>query len=75
MMTTRSEGVKNQLKRDFIAPDTDPKWVTDITEVRTSEGKLFLCVVLDLFSKLEIDWSMHRRQDRHMVMRAVKMAV
>jgi len=52
-----------------------PKWVTDITEISTQEGKLFLCVVLDLFSKLIVGWSMHHRQDRQMVIRAVQMAV
>ena len=44
-------------------------------EILTLEGKLFLCIVLDLFSKLVMGWSMHHRQDRHMVVRAVQMAV
>lgn len=55
-----------------MEPET--KWVTDITEIKTGEGKLYLCVVLDLFSKLVIGWSMHHRQDRQMVIRAVEMA-
>jgi putative transposase len=71
----RPEGVKNLLERDFTALEPETKWVTDITEVGTLEGKLFLCVVLDLFSKLVIGWTMHHRQDRHMVIRAVEMAV
>ncbi|MBC7198555.1 MAG: hypothetical protein H5U32_04830 [Pseudomonas balearica] len=37
-------------------------------------GKLFLCVVIDLYSKLVIGWSMHHRQVRQMVIRAVEMA-
>ena len=41
----------------------------------TLEGKLYLCVVLDLFSKLIVKLSMHHRQERHMVMRAVEMGV
>ena len=49
--------------------------VTDITEVGTQEGKLYLCVVVDLYSKLVMGWSMHHREDRHMVVRAVQMAV
>ena len=44
-------------------------------EVATLEGKLYLCVVIDLYSKLVVGWSMHHRQDRHMVVRAVQMAV
>jgi putative transposase len=68
-------GVVNRLERDFNALEPETKWVTDITEIQTDEGKLFLCVVLDLYSKLVIGWSMHHRQDRQMVIRAVEMAV
>jgi len=46
------------------AHEPDSKWVTDITEVKTQRGKLYLCVVLDLFSKLVTGWSMHHPQDR-----------
>ena len=68
-------GVRNLLERDFTALEPESKWVTDITEVKTGEGKLFLCIVLDLFSKLVLGWSMHYRQDRKMVLRAVEMAI
>lgn len=71
----RPAGVKNLLERDFTAQEPERKWVTDITEIATLEGKLFLCVVLDLYSKLVIGWSMHHRQDRQMVIRAVEMAI
>ena len=71
----RPAGVENHLRRDFTALEPESKWVTDITEIKTLEGKLFLCVVLDLFSKLVIGWAMHHRQDRHMVIRAVEMAI
>lgn len=47
----------------------------DITEICTGEGKLWLCVVLDLYSQLVVGWSMHHRQDRQMVIRVIKMAV
>ena len=72
---TRPAGVKNLLERDFTALEPETKWVTDITEIVTQEGKLHLCVVLDLYNKLVMGWSMHHRQDRHMVVRAVQMAV
>lgn len=71
----RPDGVRNLLDRDFCAREPETKWVTDITEIATLEGKLYLCVVLDLYSKLVVGWSMHHRQDRHMVVRAVQMAV
>ena len=73
--SSRPVGLKNHLNRDFKALEPESKWVTDITEVATIEGKLYLCVVLDLFSKLVLGWSMHHRQDRQMVVRAVEMAV
>ena len=69
------QGVRNLLERDFTALEPESKWVTDITEIATQEGKLFLCVVIDLHNKLVVGWSMHHRQDRHMVMRAVEMAI
>ena len=62
--SNRPLGIQNHLERDFSALEPDTKWVTDITEISTQEGKLFLCVVLDLFSKLIVGWSMHHRQDR-----------
>lgn len=72
---TRPAGVKNLLERDFTALEPETKWMTDITESVTHEGKLHLCIVLDLYNKLVMGWSMHHRQDRHMVVRAVQMAV
>ncbi len=49
--------------------------MTDITEIKNGEGKLYLCVVMDLVSKLVVGWSIHHRQDRQMVIRAVEMAI
>ena len=67
--------VRNWLERDFTALEPETKWVTDITEIKTDEGKLYLCIVLDLFDHRVVGWSMHHRQDRKMVIRAVQMAV
>jgi putative transposase len=71
----RPVGVTNLLERDCSANEPETKWVTDITEILPLEGKLYLCIVLDLFSQLVAGWSMRHRQDRHMVVRAVQMAV
>lgn len=68
-------GVRNLLERDFTALEPETKWVTDITEIKTGEGKLYLCVVLDLFDQRVVGWSMYHRQDRQMVIQAVRMAV
>ena len=71
----RPTGVVNLLERNFTALEPESKWVTDITEIGTQQGKLFVCVVIDLYSNLVIGWSMHHRQDRHMAIRAVQMAI
>ena len=71
----RPQGVEDHLRRDFFATEPETKWVTDITELACDEGKLYLCVVLDLYAKVVVGWSMQIRQDRQMVMRAVEMAL
>jgi len=73
--SARLPDIRNHLERDFSALEPETKWVTDITEIATAEGKLWLCVVLDLYSQLVVGWSMHHRQDRQMVIRAIEMAV
>jgi putative transposase len=50
-------------------------WVTDITYIRTHEGWLYLAVVLDLFSRQVIGWSMRSRIDTDLVLSALLMAV
>ena len=70
----RPDHVRNHLERDFVALEPNTKWVTDITCIRTGEGWLYLCTVLDLYSHKIVGWSMSGIQDRHMVIKAVLMA-
>lgn len=70
----RPAHVRNHLERDFAALEPNTKWVTDITFIKTGEGWLYLCAVLDLFSDRIVGWSMSSVQDRHMVLKAVMMA-
>lgn len=72
---TRPDGVTNQLARDFTAVTPNTKWVTDITYISTAEGWLYLAVVLDLFSRQVIGWSMQPQLGRELVIQAVLMAV
>lgn len=72
----RPDHVRNHLQRDFVALEPNTKWATDITYVRTVEEHwLYLCVVIDLHSKLVVGWSMSTRQDRQLVLNAVLMAL
>ena len=71
----RPDHVHNHLARDFTAAEPNTKWVTDITYIRTGEGWLYLCVVVDLFSGRIVGWSMSARQDSQLVLQAVLMAL
>ena len=66
--------VRNHLERDFKATEPNTKWVTDITYIRTAEGWLYLCVVIDLYGGKVVGWSMSTTQDRQLVLQAVLMA-
>ena len=66
--------VHNHLERDFSALEPNTKWVTDITYIRTAESWLYLCVVIDLYNRKVVGWSMSAVQDRQMVLQAVLMA-
>ena len=61
--------------RQFTVDQPDRVWVTDFTYVRTYEGWLYVCVVLDLFSRLVIGWSMTSRPQSDLVIKALLMAV
>lgn len=71
----RPQGIRNHRERDFTAVASNTKWVTDIPYIRTAEHWLYLCVVLDLYSRLVVGWSMSPHQDRHLVVQAVLMAL
>jgi transposase InsO family protein len=49
------------VQRQFTASAPNEVWLTDITEHPTREGKLYCCVVLDLFSPKVVGWAIDRR--------------
>ncbi|ECF6572163.1 IS3 family transposase [Salmonella enterica] len=65
----------NRLQRQFNPDTPDERWVTDITYIRTHEGWLYLAVVVDLFSRKIIGWSMQSRMTKDIVLNALLMAV
>ncbi|WP_149028593.1 IS3 family transposase [Salmonella enterica] len=65
----------NRLQRQFNPDAPDERWVTDITYIRTHEGWLYLAVVVDLFSRKIIGWSMQSRMTEDIVLNALLMAV
>ncbi len=78
-LTTQSKAgqfvADNILDRQFRVAAPDRVWVSDITYIPTAEGWLFLAVVLDLFSRRVVGWSMGSRIDAKLVLRAFSMAV
>jgi len=66
---------ENILARDFKADAPNRKWAADITFIPTAEGWLYLAVVLDLYSRRIVGWSMGKRLDKGLVINALKMAI
>ncbi len=65
----------NTLNREFLVPESDQVWVTDFTNIRTKEGWLYVTVVVDLFSRLIVGWSMRSRATAESVIDALLMAI
>lgn len=65
----------NVLARDFNASGPDEKWSADITYIATREGWLYLAVVLDLWSRRVVGWSMSERIDAVLVQNAMHSAL
>lgn len=65
----------NLLNREFQADEVNQKWVADITYIPTREGWLYLAVVLDLYSRKVVGWSMMASMTADLVEDALKMAL
>ncbi|RUO24717.1 IS3 family transposase [Aliidiomarina sanyensis] len=65
----------NLLEQDFTASAPNQKWVGDITYLFTSEGWLYLAVIIDLYSRSVVGWSMSNRMTATLVCDALKMAL
>ncbi len=71
----RARPAPDLLSRDFTATAPDQRWVADITYVPTWSGFLFLAVVVDVFSRRVVGWSMSANQRTELVTNALRMAV
>ena len=65
----------NRLQQQFTVAEPNQAWVSDITHIRTHEGWLYLAVVLDLYSRRVIGWSLQSRIKKELVLDALLMAV
>ena len=79
VITTNSkntaEPAPDQLQRNFVVECKNQVWVTDTTFIATREGWLYLAIVLDLFSRQVIGWSMSSRNNTELVQSALTMAI
>jgi putative transposase len=66
---------ENLLGRNFEVSRTNVVWASDVTYIATSEGWLYLAVILDLCSRRVVGWSMSSRLTTDLVLRAFWMAV
>ena len=77
--TTNSKHKKpvyeNKLEQNFKVENPNQGWVQDITYIWTSEGWLYLAVVIDLYSRKVVGWSMGSRMKAKLVCDALKMAI
>lgn len=65
----------NRLAQQFTVAKPDQAWVTDITYIRTWQGWLYLAVVVDLYARKVIGWSMKPTMAKELVLDALLMAV
>ena len=66
----------NLLQQDFTAERPNQRWVGDTSELRIGEqGKAYLAVILDLFSRFVVGWAISAVNDRHLTIKALEMAL
>ena len=65
----------NLLARAFTAPAPNRVWLADMTYIATSEGWLYLAVVLDLFSRKVVGWAMSETMPQDLTLAALRMAI
>ncbi|MER0042603.1 DDE-type integrase/transposase/recombinase [Pseudomonas sp. MGal98] len=57
----------NHLDRQFASDRANRHWGSDMTYVRTAQGWRYLTVVLDLYSRAVLGWTMHHRMQQSLV--------
>jgi putative transposase len=65
----------NLLDQNFRATHANERWASDITYIHTTQGWLFLAIVMDLYSRKIVGWSMDRNMSRYLVIDALRMAI
>lgn len=69
------ETAPNILNRCFKTEEPDRVWVGDVTFIATRDGWLYLAILLDLYSRKIIGWSMSNQIDKRLALDALEMAI
>ena len=72
---TKSRPAPDLVNRSFAASERDRLWVADITYIPTAAGFLYLAVVLDVWSRRVVGWSMATHLRTQLVLAALDMAL
>ncbi len=67
-----AEPAGNVLDRQFVASAPNRKWIADFTYIWTAEGWLYVAVVIDLFSRRVVGWSMSARMSAQLPVERLK---
>lgn len=63
------------VKRDFETKKKNEVWVSDVTYIKASTGWLYLCVILDLYSRKVVGWALSNNNDSDLVSKALHKAI
>jgi transposase InsO family protein len=66
---------RNILNRQFKVSQPNKVWVSDITYIYTKEGWLYLAIIIDLYGRKVVGWSMNERITKELVLEALEMAI
>ena len=65
---------RDLIKRDFCASRPNEKWCIDITQLNASNGKLYLCAIIDLFDRSIVSYQTSLKQNKSLVSQTIKSA-
>jgi putative transposase len=63
------------VQRDFSPSEKNKVWVSDVTYLRWIGGHIYLCIVMDLFSRRVVGWSVSRKNDSSLVISALRNSI
>ncbi len=72
---TKAQASENLLKGNFLSEEKNKIWTSDITYLWTTEGWLYLAVIMDIYSRKIVGWSLSSSLTAELVNRALTMAV